>query len=74
MSEGLPMWTVYDHPTDYPNEFVARKSIVTNVVYMTDELLRQDDLEELRKDLAGRGLICMQRSPEDDAKIVEVWL
>jgi hypothetical protein len=26
---GLAMWTIYDHPKDFPEHFVARKWLIT---------------------------------------------
>ena len=71
---NLAMWTVYDHPTDYPDEFVARKFVVgCGTIDATPELLTADTLNELRAKLPI-GFICTRRMPDDDPKIVEVWL
>jgi hypothetical protein len=72
----LAMWTVYDHPTDYPNTFVARRfDIDGNGATPTASIIVAPDLTTLRDILAFQmGLTCLTRSPGDDPKIVETWL
>lgn len=66
----LELWTVYDSPIDLPGRFVARKWLLDQP---TRELLQDKTLEGLRAKLP-QGLTCLQRSPQDDPKIVETWL
>jgi hypothetical protein len=69
------MWTVYDHPKDFPHSFVARRFEVAKAVsWPTDDILVSGDLDMLRDELAARGLTPITRDPDDDPKIVEVWL
>jgi hypothetical protein len=71
----MSMWIVYDHPTDFPTEFVARRhEIVRGGSRPTDEAMASHSLDSLREALVGRGLTCLSRSPHDDPKIVETWL
>lgn len=71
----LSMWTVFDHPTDYPRHFVARRSAITaGQVVITDEVMAFENLETLRANLEMRGLTKLMRHPDDDPKIMEVWL
>jgi hypothetical protein len=73
---GLTVWTVYDHPSDYPNHWVARRWVVDEAgptTYRSDVFVR-DDLNELRDQLSRMGLFPLGRSPEDDPTIVETWL
>lgn len=71
----LPMWTVYDHPTDIPNKFVARCHVVMNGESgPTNNWITASTLHNLRMMLRMAGLTCLPRSPEDNAKIVETWL
>ena len=71
----MSMWVVYDHPLDYPTEFVARRHEVTKEGSRpTNEAMSSHSLDLLRDELVGRGLTCLTRSPEDDPKIVETWL
>jgi hypothetical protein len=76
MSELLPMWTVYDHPKDFPNSFVARlwNVGVGGSPIATNEVLVFPELEAIRLRMRNRGLTCLARSEYDDPNIVEVWL
>jgi hypothetical protein len=73
--DGLNIWTIYDRPTDFPDVFVVRLSIVSQRgPETTSVVLYSDDIEELREVMRSQGLICIPRYAEDDPKIVEVWL
>lgn len=64
------IWTVYDNPVDMPGRFVARKWRMDRP---TAELLQDKSLVALRAKLPN-GLTRLERSPQDDPKIVEVWI
>lgn len=71
---GLPMWVVYDSPIDFDNDvFVAR---LWEGPRPTEHTMVSDDLVDLRHMIrrATPGLIRFLRAPDDDPKIVEVWL
>lgn len=71
---SLPMITIYDHPLDYPNAYVARvweaKTLTpTNVVVC------KKNLEELRKDIQAAGfLVRIDGKVEADPVILETWI
>lgn len=77
----LEIWTIYDHPRDFPDNFVARKFLND---MPTDEILVASNLLEIREliqNLSSESAIpiaspsCrIARSPEDDPNIVESWL
>lgn len=70
----LLIWTVYDHPLDYPDSFIARLSVVDAAgVYATNKILSADSLLALRNKIPG-GLYCLPRAPVDDPCIVECWI
>jgi hypothetical protein len=70
----LQGWTIYDHPSDYPQSFVARRWVVVDgEVVPTTDMFTADTLVELRAMLPP-GLICFQRSRDDDSAIVECWI
>jgi hypothetical protein len=72
----LPIWTIYDHPSDYPDYFIARKWLVgskKNEPEATDEVIARATLDEVRDSLPP-GLYCIGRKVGDDPVIVEVWL
>lgn len=68
---GLPIWVIYDHPTDWPDHYVARLWIGERP---TGDMVLTFDLDLMREHLASRGFVRFDRVPEDDAKIVETWL
>ncbi|MHC1766127.1 MAG: hypothetical protein AB9869_17805 [Verrucomicrobiia bacterium] len=72
----LGLWTIYDHPRDYPNCFVCRKHVITpdGQPRPTDEHIVAPDLESLREQMRSRGLCCISRDPGDDPAIVETWI
>lgn len=72
----LSMWTVYDHPKDYPDKYVARRfDIADGKAAATDSIIIAADLKTLRDILAiEMHLGRLTRSSDDDPKIVETWL
>lgn len=74
-SDILEMWVVYDHPTDYPDKYVARlHQVLPGGAYgATNYALVCSDLEVLRQGLPS-GLVRIERSPGDDPKILETWM
>lgn len=71
----MSMWTVYKRPSDYPRDFVARRFIIQRggKHAATDDVVIAPTIEEVRE-LIPPGLFRLDRMPEDDANIVEVWL
>jgi len=73
--DALTMWTVYDHPRDFPNHFVARCfQIKADAAVATKSVVTADKIETIRSVMQRMGKVCLQRDPNDDPKIVEVWL
>jgi len=72
----LRIWTVYDHPTDYPDCYVARlHEVRVTGSQPTGSFMVCQDLEMLRSILCFEmHLTCLARSPEDEPQIVENWL
>lgn len=70
-SSALPIWAIYDHPSDWPNWYVARQFFNER---RTGNLLLYRNLAYLREDLATRGLTPLMRHPTDDPVIMETWL
>jgi len=73
--QSLSIWTVYDHPTDFPTEFVARRHKVRpgSEPVATTDLVHGESLAAVRTQIP-RGLTRLPRNPHDDPCIVEVWL
>jgi len=76
MTDALQLWTIYDHPTDFPGWWIARRHDVgpTGSVasgYAVTAL----DLQDLREMLRGMGLTLLgPREPDDAPAIVETWI
>ena len=71
----LTMWTVYDHPEDFPDAFIAREWLVTSSgAVASGTVIKSRSLARIRHELASYGLTCLTRSPEDDPVIVETWI
>ncbi len=66
----LPMWVVYEKPSDFPDKFVLRKWLNDEP---TEEIQIADTLEDIRKKVP-EGLVKISRDLRDDPVIVEVWL
>jgi hypothetical protein len=71
---ALSMWTVYDHPKDFPHTYIARRFEVNGAGAVATDDTVQGELRIIRKSFARCGMVCLTRSPEDDANIVETWL
>jgi hypothetical protein len=70
----MDQWVIYERPKDYPHGFVARRWTVSAAgAVPTRDTFVAGTLAEARA-LLPPGLICLQRMPEDDPRIVEVWL
>ena len=66
----IPLICIYDHPTDYPDKFIARLwdcSAPTNIIATADTL------EELRAKIPD-CMVKLDRHPQADPCIVEVWI
>jgi len=70
MPTELPIWVIYDKPTDYPDVLVARKWLLDQP---TNEVITAATLDDLREKLPP-GLAQLSRHPSDDPKIVESWI
>jgi hypothetical protein len=69
------IWTVYDHPREYPDRFVAREFDITpGGITPANNVLTAPDLDTLRTALQSQGLVRTTRSPDHDPTIVEAWV
>ena len=67
----MNLWTIYDSPTDFPyGTFVARRFVLDQP---TAEVVTGATLEEVRAKIPP-ALYNIGRYPQDDPKIVEVWI
>lgn len=67
----IDIWVVYDHPTDFPDHYVARlwRGETPTTIGIIDR-----DLERLRDRLEGMGLVKLMPQEGDDPVILETWL
>jgi hypothetical protein len=70
----LLIWSIYDHPADYPDWFVARPTIVRPKTSGPIPMhLIAHDLEKLRAMLPD-GLTRLTPAVWDDPQVIEVWV
>ena len=67
----LPIITVYNHPLDYPDKFVAR---VWDVDRPTNLAAIADTYEELLQAIPVHQMTRMEPSEKDDPVIRETWI
>jgi hypothetical protein len=68
--DELCLWTIYRHPPDYPDHYVARKFILDGP---TSFALFASTLDAIRAKLPP-GLYPIPRAPSDPEFIVETWM
>jgi hypothetical protein len=66
----LDIWIIYDNPSDYPGQFVARRFQMNRP---TADVLTAGSLEAVRA-LLPAGLVRLERTQHDQPHIVEVWV
>lgn len=70
----MKIFTIYDHPRDYPDNFVVRGFDISDTGPAPDlNCTLANTLEEARKAIPS-GLINVGRFSDDDAAILEVWI
>lgn len=65
-----PMISIYEHPSDFPDNYVAR---LFDIGAPTAYIAVASALEDLRR-IMPDNLICLPRFPDDDPVIVECWI
>ena len=73
----LAMWTIYDHPSDHPDLFVARCWLVDGgggEPQATLTALGCADIDAIRQAFRRQGMSCMPRLAADDPVIIETWM
>lgn len=72
--DSLELWTIYDHPTDHPDYYVARKWIITDDgPQATNKACYGPTLDDVRAALPP-GLYRIAADPNDDPVILETWI
>lgn len=73
--EWLSLWTVYDHPKDFPHGYIARRWEVTPAgATPTGDIITNPSLELMRVMMEAQGLSCLPRQEDDDPAVLESWL
>lgn len=72
--ENINHWAIYDHPKDYPNNFVVRRWTLAGGNPVPDrECSLASSLEEAREFIPA-GLVRVSPFPGEDPIIVETWI
>jgi hypothetical protein len=66
----LDIWIIYESPSDYPGQFVARRFQMNEP---TADVLTAVTLDDVRA-LLPPGLVRLERTQHDQPHIVEVWV
>jgi len=69
----LSMYTIYEHPKDYPDNYIVRRWVAKNGFTEPREAILTDTLDEARR-VVPYGLYRMEPDPTDDTTIVETWI
>lgn len=76
-TDPISVWTIYDGPEDFPDNFVARRSeVIDGEVRQTDQVVMAGSLALVRRHLArSYGVMIIEpRLPADDPAVVEAWM
>jgi hypothetical protein len=68
--EGLSLWVIYDHPSDYPNHYVVRRWVGS---FPDEECGLFERLADARRHVPP-GSVKIEPADNDDPKILEIWL
>jgi hypothetical protein len=73
---AVELWTIYDHPRDFPGGFIARRWVIGDGAgpVATADCITAPDLDSLRAILQDEGLVVLARDESDDPVIVETWI
>lgn len=68
---------IYKNPKDYPSKYVARRfNIIASGPTPTEEVFFSDTLKQIRMQVMERypNLLQIERDPNDEKHIYEVWI
>lgn len=73
--ESMAIWTVYDHPDDFPDCYVARMFVLGGPEEgPTAHIIVAPSLGNIRNVMRQLGLVCMKPDDTDPPQIVESWV
>lgn len=71
----LILYTVYDHPDDYPDHVVVRAWHLADGAAWAGSPMLADDIAAARELIPARvARVCVPRDPADPAAVVETWI
>lgn len=73
----IEMWTIYDHPLDFPDQFVARRwSVVRGSLtpIPSDKYLKSASLDDLHRHFRACGYEWLPRMEDDDPVILGIYM
>lgn len=73
-AEAVAIYTIYDHPRDFPAAFVVREWRVTEAGPVPGRAWRSATLDGARRRVPAQASHCLARDPEDDRTVVETWI
>lgn len=72
----ITFWVIYDHPKDFPTEFVGRRQHIDSkgqLFFDNDLFARGPTIEDVRAKVPA-GCVRFEPMGEDDPVIVETWM
>ena len=71
----LSLWSIYDHPDDFPDNYVARMfHSDKDGARATNKVMVGPSLNQIRNVMQSAGLTCLMRDRNDPPNVVETWL
>lgn len=76
--EKVSMFVVYEHPEDFPGEYIVRRHEIRmdspGIVFPMEMIGQPQKTLAAARDLVPDGLTCLASDPDDMPCIKEVWL
>jgi hypothetical protein len=69
----LLTWTIYDHPLDFPDDYVVRP-FSSRLACALSVHFKHAQLEHVRGALQNLGLTCLSRTETDPPFVLETWI
>ncbi len=72
----MKIYTVYDKPTDYPEEYVVRVYRIINGEVVADKelFMRNKNINDLYREMAKLKLAFLPPDADDDKKIIGIYI
>jgi hypothetical protein len=73
MADEIAQYAIYDHPSDFPANFVVRELRIAGGEAVPGEYWLADTIDGARVHIPP-GFVCLGRWRGDDPVIIEVWV